>query len=182
MTTTTTTTPSKPPINTTNKSSSIKTYSLKKDGNKKLSAHFTVKEFAAPGKNEVKIDDKLIDILEKIFSKLKLTSMTITSGYRLTDNGYHRKGQAADISCYRNGVRLQGPEILCAAEDVGATGIGWIPGNNTSRAAVHIDTRPTKYWFDEAHGNKSIGNIQSGCQSWYKYDMGKYFNNLKPKK
>ena len=160
----------------------IKTYSMAKDGNLKLSAHFQVKEFAAAGRDDVKIDTALIDMLEKLFAKLKLSSMTITSGYRLTDTGYHSKGQAADINCHRGGTRLQGPEILCAAEEVGCMGIGWIPGSAKSRAAVHIDTRPSKYWFDEANGNKSISTIQKGCTSWYDYDMGAYFNAMKPKK
>ena len=41
----------------------VKTYSLKKDGAAKLSEHFRVREFAAAGCDEVKIDDELIDRL-----------------------------------------------------------------------------------------------------------------------
>ena len=46
---------------------SIKTYSLKKHGSTKLSEHFTVREFAcSDGSDEIRIDPKLVDYLEKI--------------------------------------------------------------------------------------------------------------------
>src|SRR5699024_1345172 len=92
----------------------------------------------------------------------------ITCGFR-TDSttSQHAKGKAADVNCWHkeNGreVRYQGKEILLAAEDVGFRGIGWIPGSAQSRAAVHLDTRENTYFFDEANGNRSIGD------SWYTF-------------
>ena len=161
----------------------VKTYSLKKDGSLKLSAHFQVREFAAAGTDEVKIDTDLITLLEKLFAHMNLSKLIITSGYRPVSNGdYHQKGMAADMNCFRkeNGkeIRLQGPPILCALQDIGARGIGWISGSAASRAAVHVDTRTSPAWFDEADYSKKIRPDTNG---WYGYDMGAYFNAMKPK-
>lgn len=84
----------------------VKTYSLKKDGSKKLSQNFTVSEFACKdGSDKVLIDTTLVDVLQKIrnhFGK----SVTINSGYRNAayntkiggvSNSQHTKGTAADI-------------------------------------------------------------------------------------
>ena len=146
----------------------VKTYSLKKDGAAKLSEHFRVREFAAAGCDEVKIDDELIDRLEALHARLGCSKIVITSGYRTDGSGsQHCKGRAADVNCWHmeggKEVRYQGKEILLAAEDVGFRGIGWIPGSAASRAAVHLDTRENPYFFDEADGNRSIG------ESWYPY-------------
>ena len=146
----------------------VKVYSLKKDGTTKLSAHFRVREFAEDGTDEVKVDEELVEQLEALHSRLQCSKIIITSGYR-TDSttSQHAKGKAADVNCWHmaNGkeVRYQGKEILLAAEDVGFRGIGWIPGSAKSRAAVHLDTRANAYRFDEADGNRSIGD------SWYTY-------------
>lgn len=146
----------------------IKSYSLKKDGAAKLSAHFLVREFAAAGCDEVKIDEELVERLEALHTRLGCSKIVVTSGYR-TDgsNSQHCKGKAADVNCWHAAggkeVRYQGREILLAAEDVGFRGIGWIPGSAASRAAVHLDTRENRYFFDEANGNRSIGD------SWYTY-------------
>jgi len=159
---------------------SINTYSISAEGNVFLSPHFQVKEFAAAGSDKVLIDTALVDMLENIYAQLELSKMIITSGFRTTTTGsFHEKGQAADLNCWRGAVRLQGPEILCAAEVCGAAGIGWIAGSATSRAGVHIDTRPSRYWFDEAQNDKSIQSLQ-GVSSWWDFNMGAVFNALKP--
>ena len=45
----------------------IKAYSKEKDGNKKLSANFKVKEFACTdGSDPIFIDSELVNILQKI--------------------------------------------------------------------------------------------------------------------
>ena len=41
----------------------IKTYSNKRDGNKQLSPHFKVREFAEQCNDEIKIDDRLLPFL-----------------------------------------------------------------------------------------------------------------------
>ena len=60
----------------------IKAYSLAKDGNKKLSANFAVKEFRCKdGTDPIFIDDVLVKLLQNIrnhFGK----AVTITSAYR----------------------------------------------------------------------------------------------------
>ena len=49
----------------------VKTYSLKKDGSKKLSQNFTVSEFACKdGSDKVLIDTTLVDVLQKIRNHL----------------------------------------------------------------------------------------------------------------
>ena len=84
----------------------IKAYSLKKDGDKKLSTNFRVREFACnDGTDPIFIDSDLVAILQKIrthFGK----PVTITSAYRTpphnsreggTTYSQHLYGKAADI-------------------------------------------------------------------------------------
>lgn len=84
----------------------IKAYSKAKDGNKKLSANFRVREFACTdGSDPIFIDSDLVNILQKIrnhFGK----AVTITSAYRTptknkacggTIYSRHLYGEAADI-------------------------------------------------------------------------------------
>lgn len=120
----------------------VKKYSLKKHGSTKLSEHFTVREFAcSDGSDEIRIDPKLVDYLEKIrahFGK----PVRITSGYRSpaynakvggVKNSYHLKGMAADIVI--DGVKSK--EVAQYAETIGCGGIGWYEAKNFT----HIDTR-----------------------------------------
>ena len=79
----------------------IKTYSNKRDGNKQLSPHFKVREFAEQGNDEIKIDDRLLPLLEAIYAALDCTKIIITSGYRTDRNASrHAEGRAADINCW----------------------------------------------------------------------------------
>lgn len=84
----------------------VKTYSVKTNGSTKLSANFTVKEFACKdGSDKILIDTDLVEILQKIrehFGK----PITINSAYRNAtynkkiggvSNSQHVKGTAADI-------------------------------------------------------------------------------------
>lgn len=84
----------------------IKVYSKAKDGSKKLSANFCVKEFACTdGSDPIFIDTELVSVLQKIrehFGK----PVTITSAYRTptknkevggTTYSQHLYGKAADI-------------------------------------------------------------------------------------
>ena len=85
---------------------SIKTYSLRNDGGKKLSENFRVKEFASKdGADEIKIDTRLVNLLQKIRDKFK-AKVTINSGYRTKShnkkvggatNSYHTLGKAAIV-------------------------------------------------------------------------------------
>lgn len=123
----------------------IKAYSKAKDGNKKLSANFRVKEFACTdGTDPIFIDSDLVNVLQKIrnhFGK----SVTITSAYRTpsknkavggTTYSQHLYGLAADIK-----VKGIAPKTVAAyAEKLmpGKGGIGTYP------TFTHIDVRATK--------------------------------------
>lgn len=84
----------------------IKAYSKSKDGSKKLSANFRVKEFACTdGTDPVFIDSELVAVLQKIRSHFG-RAVTITSAYRTppknkavggTAYSQHLYGRAADI-------------------------------------------------------------------------------------
>ena len=88
----------------------IKTYSNKRDGNKQLSPHFKVREFAEQGNDEIKIDDRLLPLLEAIYAALDCTKIIITSGYRTDQNASrHAEGRAADINCWH---MVDGKEVV----------------------------------------------------------------------
>ena len=70
----------------------VKTYSMKKDWNKKVSAHFSVYEFACSDHSDtVLIDTSLIDVLEQIrthFGKpVKINSAYRTPAYNISIGG-----------------------------------------------------------------------------------------------
>lgn len=146
------------------------TYSLKKDGNTYLSAHFQVKEFACKdGSDRITIHRDLIAVLEKLYDKLDAGAINITSGYRTPSHsvkvgGYstdrHTKGEAADIKCKKkDGSLFSSKEITLALEDMNHVGgIGLINKNG----AIHVDVRGYKSWFDETNHEKQV-------QSWYSY-------------
>jgi uncharacterized protein YcbK (DUF882 family) len=86
---------------------SVKTYSKKTEGDKKLSANFRVDEFACnDGSDEVLIDDALVAILQAIRDHTGRT-VVLNSGYRTpgynrriggASQSYHVKGQAGDFN------------------------------------------------------------------------------------
>lgn len=123
----------------------IKAYSKAKDGNKRLSANFRVKEFACTdGSDPIFIDTELVTVLQKIreyFGK----PVTITSAYRTpTKNkacggstySQHLYGRAADI-------RISGvsPARVAAYAEILLKNKGGIGIYSTF---THIDTRPNK--------------------------------------
>ncbi len=123
----------------------IKAYSKAKDGNKKLSTNFKVKEFACTdGSDPIFIDSDLVNILQKIrnhFGK----AVTITSAYRTpgknkacggTTYSQHLYGKAADIK-----IKGVAPKTVAAyAENLlpKSGGIG------IYKTFTHIDVRATK--------------------------------------
>ena len=140
------------------------TYSLKQEGEKALSPHFKVREFASKdGADAVKIDPALIVALEQLRAYLG-ASITIYSGYRTKEHNRriggsrtskHMRGLAADIICRQNGRSLPSAEVCCAAQDLGLPGIAYIGPFST-----HIDVRPSgRFWADERYGDKRVPNF-----------------------
>ena len=123
----------------------IKAYSKAKDGNKKVSTNFRVKEFACTdGSDPIFIDSDLVNVLQKIrthFGK----AVTITSAYRTpgknkavggTTYSQHLYGKAADIKV--NGVS---PKKVAAYAETLLKNKG---GIGTYSTFTHVDTRATK--------------------------------------
>lgn len=122
----------------------IKAYSKSKDGNKKLSTNFRVREFAcSDGSDPIFIDSELVSVLQKIrthFGK----SVTITSAYRTPTHNkavggvahsQHLYGKAADIKV--DGISPQ--KVATYAETI-LTNKG---GIGIYSSFTHIDVRGT---------------------------------------
>lgn len=135
------------------------------DGDRKLSSHFMLHEFQSRnGCDIVKVDDELIELLEKIYSNFDCSSAVINDGYREPgaycrsiggmDYDAHAAGMAADVTFFdRNGAVIPTPIIGAYCQDKGVGGIGYI--TNTS---IHLDNRQnggyknTHWWGNEITG------------------------------
>ncbi len=129
-------------VDTSSKPASVvHTYSRSRDGEKRLSEHFKVKEFACKdGSDTVLIDQQLVYYCEMIrihFGK----PITVNSGYRTpaynkrvggAGGSYHMKGMAADIVV--SGVSPQ--RVAQYAEEIGVQAL------HAYNTFTHIDTRP----------------------------------------
>ena len=130
----------------------IKQYSLAKDGSRKLSPGFAVREFRCrDGTDTIMIDEGLVVLLQCIrehFGK----PITITSGYRTaahntavggSKSSQHLLGRAADIQ-----VTGVSPDAVAAyAESLMPTwgGVGRYPVKaGRAKGWVHVDTRANK--------------------------------------
>lgn len=142
----------------------VKTYSKSAQGGQKLSAHFKVSEFASKdGSDIVLIDDELVRLLEQI-RVWAGAPVKITSAYRSythnravggASNSYHVKGQAADIV-----VSGKTPmEVARFAQAIGARGIGLY----TRSRFVHVDTRLTRYFWENAGGGNFTVTSHGGA-------------------
>ena len=125
----------------------INAYSKAMDGNKKLSTHFKVKEFACKdGSDAVLVAPRLVMVLQSIRSHFG-TAVTINSGYRTPQynakvggvaHSQHCYGTAADIT-----VRGQTPAAVAAyarelMPDWGGVGV------YSQKGFTHIDAREDK--------------------------------------
>lgn len=141
----------------------VKTYSLKKDGDKYLSENFRVREFRCKdGSDKILISTELVQMLEKLRARLGC-SININSGYRTkshnkkvggSSTSKHMKGLAADIICKRDGKTVSAKEVCCAAQDLNMDGIAFISGT-----ATHIDVRGYRWWADETKNNKKVSDF-----------------------
>ena len=78
----------------------INAYSLKKDGNKKLSSNFQVKEFACKdGSDAVLVAPRLVMVLQSIRDHFG-AGVNITSGYRTPQYNTKVGGAAQSQHCY----------------------------------------------------------------------------------
>ena len=96
----------------------INAYSKAKDGNKKLSTHFKVKEFACKdGSDAVLVAPRLVMVLETIRTHFG-TAVTINSGYRTPQYNEQANGVAHSQHCYGTAadivVRGKTPEQVAA--------------------------------------------------------------------
>lgn len=140
---------------------SVKTYSLKSDGNKALSKNFKVKEFAChDGSDKILIDDNTVKKLQFVrdyFGKpIHINSAYRTPTYNKKVGGatssQHVKGTAADIAI--NGVP---PKAIAALLEkyYPNSGIGLYD------TFVHIDSRGKKsYWKNT--GNNVVNSFNQG--------------------
>ena len=123
----------------------IKAYSKAKDGKKKLSTNFKVKEFACTdGSDPIFIDSDLVNVLQKIRSHFG-KSVTITSAYRTPGKNkavggqaysQHLYGRAADIK-----VKGVAPKKVAQYAETLLKNKG---GIGTYSTFTHIDVRATK--------------------------------------
>ena len=123
----------------------IKAYSKSKDGNKKVSTNFRVREFAcSDGSDPIFIAKELVDVLQKIRSHFG-RAVTITSAYRTpnrnkavggTTYSQHLYGMAADIKI--NGIS---PKKVAEYAETLLPKKGGIGIYDTF---THIDVRATK--------------------------------------
>lgn len=130
----------------------IKQYSLAKDGSRKLSPSFTVREFRCrDGSDTILIDEGLVVLLQCIrehFGK----AVTITSGYRTATHNaavggakssQHLLGRAADIQVADTTVEAVAAFAESLMPDWGGVGRYPVKAGRT-KGWVHVDTRAKK--------------------------------------
>ena len=155
----------------------IKTYSYKTQKNVMCSPHTSVYEMASISSkglysDAVLVDTELMDMVEKLFSKLNCKKYIISSGYRTpvhdkavggNGKGYHTKGQAVDACFYwKDGTIIPAKIVCCVAQDLGFGGIANI---YTNYRYVHLDVRQGKrYLGDEV---KSMNTVTDNFYNYF---------------
>ena len=131
---------------------SVGTYSLAREGDKLLSPHFRVREFACrDGADLVKIDTDLVELLERIRTAA-CGAVTVNSGYRTASYNQkvggarasqHLLGKAAAIQVADTTVEAVAAYGESLMPDWGGVGRYPVKAGRT-KGWVHVDTRPNK--------------------------------------
>lgn len=166
--------------------SNITIYNLSTEGNKFLTPHFQVHEFADPSDYvnvaypvDIPIHNKLPEVLEDVFAHFGCTLGKICSGYRSSaadldvggsGSGPHTHGIAADVYFYKNGQPVPSRLVACYLKDKGIKGIGLNCGGNPY--GTHIDMRGFGVWNDSVwYGDEAVrnGGIYKTVSDFYAY-------------
>lgn len=129
---------------------------------KQITKHFHSEEFRCKCCRSIRIDERLVNNLEKLFTKLNASKCIISSGYRCEAHdkkiggfvGYHAKGMASDCIYYdKDGKAIPSKIVICVAYDLDLfRGIAKINDNYT-----HLDIRTSGYYKgDETVSNNSV--------------------------
>lgn len=147
----------------------VREYSVKRDGDKKVSAHFRVREFASKdGYDKVLIDDDLITLLENIRSASG-GAVTLNSAYRSPEhnkavggvsNSQHVKGTAADIVVADTDPLTVGQIAEYYLNTKGGIGV--------YKSFTHVDTRANRSRWDQRSGKQVV---VSGWPGWEEPEM-----------
>ena len=115
----------------------------------KVSRNFKLYEFESPDTHEVKIDKRMLSIIQTIRDYFQ-KPVIITSGYRTkehnravggVENSYHIQGKAVDF--WVAGISVK--KLVEVARYCGAGGIGIYQ----DRHFIHIDIGPERNWSKE---------------------------------
>ena len=148
---------------------------------KQMTPHFHSTEFRCKcGCKVIKIDEKLVDNLEKIFAKVNAGKCIISSGYRCKKHdiniggfvGRHNEGIASDCIYYdKNNKIIPSKIIICVAYDLDIfRGIAKIDNNYT-----HLDIRTNGYYKgDETVSNNSVWSDPYSYFKVTKEEVAKY--------
>lgn len=167
--------------------SNITYYNLSTEGNKFLTPHFQVHEFADPTDyvnvsypEDIPIHGKLPSALEKVFEHFGCTKGIINSGYRSPDadidvggsgSGPHTLGIAADVYFYKGSEPVPSRLVACFLQDEGIKGIGLNCGGNPY--GTHIDMRGYGVWDNSVwFGDEAVRNsngIYKTVSDFYAY-------------
>lgn len=137
-----------------------------------LSPHFNSTEFMCKcGCKRMKVDDRLISMLENIFDKANAKSIIVVSGYRCPSYdkkiggfaGKHSEGKAADVQVIgKDGNKISTKKISCIAQDLFKE--GGIANINKTYTNIHIDSRTGSRWL----GNECVSN-STVTKDFYSY-------------
>lgn len=141
----------------------VRIYSKSKNGNLKLSEHFTVQEFAChDGSDTIKIDLDMIPVLER-FREYVEVPVSFNSAYRTesynkkvggASQSYHKYGRAFDIPFKSNYKYLTSRAKMCAFfNTLGVKGIIIYP------TFVHVDSRTNNYHANNKGVRQSYGKV-----------------------